>query len=133
LLGVIQFGGAARFFPEDVVDVAEGLLEHRLLGLRGLDREDSCHQGSCCRGKRGKRQGKQGVEGKEDGDAGEDGRIRTGMDGHGLYGRDGGPSDCPIVQVSDCPMVRWEGDAPACALGLRRAVGPWETMRSAVE
>jgi len=30
LLGVIQFGGAADFFPEDVVDVSEGLLEHGL-------------------------------------------------------------------------------------------------------
>ena len=28
LLGVIQFGGATGFFPEDIVDVLEGLLEH---------------------------------------------------------------------------------------------------------
>ena len=28
LLGVIQLGGAARLFPEDVVDVLEGLFKH---------------------------------------------------------------------------------------------------------
>ena len=28
LLGVVEFGGAAGFFPEDVVDVFEGLFEH---------------------------------------------------------------------------------------------------------
>jgi hypothetical protein len=29
LLGVIEFGGAAGLFPEDVIDVFECLLEHR--------------------------------------------------------------------------------------------------------
>ena len=29
LLGVVQFGGAAGLFPEDVVDVFEGLFKHR--------------------------------------------------------------------------------------------------------
>ena len=28
LLGVVEFGGAAGFFPEDVVDVLEGLFKH---------------------------------------------------------------------------------------------------------
>ena len=28
LLGVVEFGGAAGLFPEDVVDVFEGLFEH---------------------------------------------------------------------------------------------------------
>jgi hypothetical protein len=28
LLGVVQLGGAAGLFPQDVVDVLEGLLEH---------------------------------------------------------------------------------------------------------
>jgi hypothetical protein len=28
LFGVIEFGGAARFFAENVVDVSEGLFEH---------------------------------------------------------------------------------------------------------
>ena len=28
LLGVVQLGGAAGLFPEDVVDVLEGLFEH---------------------------------------------------------------------------------------------------------
>ncbi len=28
LLGVVELGGAAGFFPEDVVDVLEGLFEH---------------------------------------------------------------------------------------------------------
>jgi len=28
LLGVVELGGAARFFPEDVIDVFEGLFEH---------------------------------------------------------------------------------------------------------
>jgi hypothetical protein len=28
LLGVIEFGGAAGFFPKDVIDVFEGLFEH---------------------------------------------------------------------------------------------------------
>ena len=28
LLGVIEFGGAASFFPKDVIDVFEGLFEH---------------------------------------------------------------------------------------------------------
>ena len=32
LLGVVQFGGAAGLFPENVVDVFEGLFEHGLLG-----------------------------------------------------------------------------------------------------
>ena len=29
LLGVVELGGAAGLFPEDVVDVLEGLFEHR--------------------------------------------------------------------------------------------------------
>ena len=29
LLGVVQFAGASGVFPEDVVDVFEGLLEHQ--------------------------------------------------------------------------------------------------------
>jgi hypothetical protein len=33
LLRVIQLGGAARLFPEDVVDVFEGLFEHSYLFL----------------------------------------------------------------------------------------------------
>ena len=31
LLGVIEFAGAAGVFPEDVVDVFEGLFEHGVL------------------------------------------------------------------------------------------------------
>jgi len=33
LLGVVEFGGAAGFFAEDIVDVLEGLFKH---GRRGL-------------------------------------------------------------------------------------------------
>ncbi len=33
LLDVVEFGGAAGFFPEDVIDIAESLLEH---GLRSV-------------------------------------------------------------------------------------------------
>ena len=33
LLGVVQFGGAAGLFPEDVVDVFEGLFKHGYLLL----------------------------------------------------------------------------------------------------
>lgn len=33
LLGVVQLGGAAGLFPEDIVDVLEGLLEHKALIL----------------------------------------------------------------------------------------------------
>ena len=28
LLGVVEFGGATGFFPEDVVDIFEGLFKH---------------------------------------------------------------------------------------------------------
>ena len=34
LLGVVELGGAAGFFPENVVDVLEGLFEHCLVGER---------------------------------------------------------------------------------------------------
>ena len=32
LLGVVEFAGAAGVFPEDVVDVFEGLFEHEVVG-----------------------------------------------------------------------------------------------------
>jgi hypothetical protein len=28
LLGIIEFGGATRFFPENVINVSEGFFEH---------------------------------------------------------------------------------------------------------
>jgi hypothetical protein len=28
LLRIVQLGGAARLFPEDVIDILEGLVEH---------------------------------------------------------------------------------------------------------
>ncbi len=34
LFGIIQFRGAARFFPENIVNVAKGLLEHRVIKTR---------------------------------------------------------------------------------------------------
>ena len=37
LLGVVEFAGAAGVFPENVVDIAEGLFKHR-----GVRRMESC-------------------------------------------------------------------------------------------
>ena len=37
LLGVIQFGRTARFFPEDVVNIFEGLFEHGATFQKGGD------------------------------------------------------------------------------------------------
>jgi hypothetical protein len=42
LLGVVQFGGAASLFPEHVVDVLEGLLEHGSVLYPGLNRIVGC-------------------------------------------------------------------------------------------
>jgi hypothetical protein len=51
LFGVVEFGGAARFFPEDVIDVFERLFEHivnlevlsKYLRGRNLSLWDSAH------------------------------------------------------------------------------------------
>jgi hypothetical protein len=41
LFGVVELGGAAGFFPEDVVDVAEGLFEHAVPVVRAVEADKS--------------------------------------------------------------------------------------------
>ena len=39
LLGVVQLGGASGLFPEDIVDVLEGLFEHGVSRLSGVEED----------------------------------------------------------------------------------------------